>query len=170
LRFRIRRAGLEDMDVIGDLWDLMLQEGQNNMPALLPNAREVICNFWSVGVLTGNASAYIAEIDGPVGFIAGQIVTPDPPFAPLPYGYITALYLRPEFRRKKLGQLLYNSLSKMFYKKGIKRIEVHVYPDNTQGHHFWRSIGLKPIGCRLGIGVSALIKDTPEHDGGSKAL
>lgn len=168
MKFRIRKAGFDDMDVIGDLWDLMLHEMKDMIPTLLPNAREVICNFWSVGLLTGNVSAYIAEIGEPVGFIAGQIMTPDPPFAPFPYGYIAALYLQPKYRGKGLGKMLYNSLLQMFYQKGIKQIEVHVYPDNTESNRFWSSIGLKPLGYRLGMDASALTKDALNRDGGSK--
>ncbi|MCL2060332.1 MAG: GNAT family N-acetyltransferase [Oscillospiraceae bacterium] len=86
--------------------------------------------------------AYIG--DEPIGFLYGKVdheghkgfIKPE-------YGYIMEFYVRPEYRRKGYGKVMFRRLEHHFYAHGIKRMYLTT---GTSGESFWRSLGFVPTG------------------------
>jgi GNAT superfamily N-acetyltransferase len=158
---RIRKAGLEDMEHIGILWETMVEELRRDIPDLniMADSKGYFQRFAGVGILAGSACVFMAvSADGPEGFVMGQIITPEPPFIPEPYGYIVALFIREGWRGKGSGKALVRSLSEWFAGRGVRRMELHAYYHEENAVRFWQQLDFRPLGLRLGSPVKSVIK------------
>jgi len=156
MEYQIRLAGLEDLERLSDLWAAMVEEARRQVPdlAILPDSRGYFLQFAGVGIASQNAGIYLAKRGSELlGFVLGQIVTPEPPFLPEPYGYVAALYVIPDWRRKGIGGALMRSLTQWLAGRAIRRMELHTYVQNEEAFDFWRSVGFVVLGLRLGAKV-----------------
>lgn len=150
MRFRIRNANLSDLKVLGTLWEEWMRIAAADFETpLLPDAGDFFSNMTGTGILTGAYIVFVAETEGIDGFILGQVMTPEPPFHPVPYGYINYLYVAPHARGRGLGKALVQSLMAAFAGRGLSRVELHVYASNTTGRSFWEAMGMHPLGLRM---------------------
>lgn len=151
MKYRIRKASFDDVEILGQLWDEWMETEAPGMETpLLPDAGVFFRNLSGTGILTGASIMYLAETQGIDGFIQGQVMTPHPPFQPEPYGYISYLYVKPEARGKGLGKALVRSMMAAFSDRGLCRVELHVYASNPEGRGFWERMGMLPLGYRMG--------------------
>ena len=151
---QIRRIDLADVAIVGDLWAEMSRELQQTVAefcALSPEASDHFLNYLGASLVTGAGFGFLAVADGEVGgFALGQVKTAQPPYPPVPFGYITALYVRPALRRQGMGRALLRSLGECFRQKGVQEMELHVHAGNPGSLAFWTSLGFSPLGFRLG--------------------
>lgn len=59
--------------------------------------------------------------------------------------YIEDIYLRPAYRKKGYGTLLFQQLAKIAYAKNCGRIELSVLNWNQEGIDFYVALGAKPL-------------------------
>jgi ribosomal protein S18 acetylase RimI-like enzyme len=55
--------------------------------------------------------------------------------------FIAQIYLHPEFRRQGFGRKTLELLHTRMHQRGIQRINLHVFADNTTAQHLYRSLG-----------------------------
>lgn len=161
MSLRIQIAGLDDLSAIGRLWESMVEELRREIPDLniMADSKSYFEQFAGVGILAGSACVYMTVGEnGPQGFVMGQIITPEPPFNPEPYGYIVALYVREEMRGKGGGKALVRSLGEWFARRGVRRMELHAYYQETKAVEFWSRMGFATLGLRLGSPVQSVLK------------
>ena len=78
-----------------------------------------------------------------VGFINGLIRYSPDYLGALKVGYLTHIYVKPEFRDDKIGHRLVNELEVWFRAKNVHSYELQVLCDNVSGIKFWESVGYK---------------------------
>ena len=62
---------------------------------------------------------------------------------PMRRGYIADIYVQPDQRRKKIGQLLMDEAMRWFKQMGIGFVDLYVLGANEVGRAFWRSLGFQ---------------------------
>ena len=67
------------------------------------------------------------------------------------YGWITLLYLAPEYRRKNLGVQLLGRAVCYYEERGMKSIRLHVASDNAPAIAFYRKYGFGAINVESGM-------------------
>ena len=65
------------------------------------------------------------------------------------YGLVIDLYVKEEYRRKRIGEKLTHELLKWFKSKGMKRVEVSVDIKNKIGFSAWTKFGFEPDRYRM---------------------
>ena len=78
-----------------------------------------------------------------VGYIFGEIETPEHPHIYKKRGYIVDAFILRKYRRKGIGEKLYKKLIKWFKSKKVKWIKVGVYANNINSIKFWERMGFK---------------------------
>jgi len=78
-----------------------------------------------------------------VGYILGEIETPEHQHIFNKRGYIVDAFVLKEYRRKGVGEELFKKLIKWFKSKKIKWIKVAVYANNFNSIKFWEKMGFK---------------------------
>lgn len=76
-----------------------------------------------------------------VGFLAGRIRSPTPPFAATPAGFVSEVFVRPEYRGGGTGRELLRQATDWFAKQGVTRLELQVLSGNTQARRIYESLG-----------------------------
>lgn len=156
---------LDDLDVVGQMWLEMTGELKETVPELnnlLPETRDYLAGYLGT-VLIAGGFGFLAEQDGVVGFILGQVRTGQPPYQPVPIGYVDALYVRVSHRKQGLGRALLRSLGECFRKEGIQNLELHVHAGNQEAMDFWTRLEFYPLGFRLGRKLPHSVLDWEER-------
>jgi ribosomal protein S18 acetylase RimI-like enzyme len=78
-----------------------------------------------------------------VGFIQGLIRYSPDYLGSLKVGYLTHIYIKPEYRGESVGQRMVDDLSDWFKSKNVHSIELQVLCGNISGIKFWESLGYK---------------------------
>lgn len=63
---------------------------------------------------------------------------------------VTNIAIRPEFRRKNLGEKLFHYICHYAMKKGVQRLSLEVRASNIVAQRMYRKFGLVPGGIRKG--------------------
>jgi ribosomal protein S18 acetylase RimI-like enzyme len=80
-----------------------------------------------------------------VGFINGKIEKRLPIFIEGKIGFISGIFIEEKYRRKGIGKLFINELTKWFKSKKIKNVELQVHLKNQIGLDAWEKYGFKSI-------------------------
>lgn len=75
------------------------------------------------------------------------------------YGWITLLYLEPEFRDRGMGIQLLGRAVLFFRERGRDRIQLHVSEDNKKARAFYQRNGFSMIGVKNGIRGDLLLME-----------
>jgi ribosomal protein S18 acetylase RimI-like enzyme len=87
----------------------------------------------------------VAEESGRIiGYAKIGILQYPPVFEVKKYGLISDVAVAEEYRRKGIGQALYNASTKWFTGKGVTRTELRVANVNNVARGFWSKMGFKP--------------------------
>jgi ribosomal protein S18 acetylase RimI-like enzyme len=76
-----------------------------------------------------------------VGFLAGRIRTPTPPFKVKPVGFVSEVFVRSEHRGSGTGRELLCRATEWFAQQGVTRLELQVLSGNTQARHIYEYLG-----------------------------
>jgi|GEM_PF-5938590 len=79
----------------------------------------------------------------PVGFIAGRIKMPTPPFLADPVGFISEVFVDAENRGKRLGKKLMGYAEEWFSSQEIVSMELQVLTGNHHAKNFYKLNGWK---------------------------
>ncbi len=139
----IRQANLDDVDLIVSMW---VEFMQNHDRILVndsvryrhhikkrPDAAEVYREFLVDKIKSPDGQVNIAEVDGkPVGYSFIFIKDNVPVFRLKRLGYFSDMYVRKEYRGKRIASKLKVSAFRWFRKHGIRDISIAVYPANNR--------------------------------------
>ena len=78
-----------------------------------------------------------------IGFSHGAIRYSADYLGGLMVGYITHLFVMPEFRSSRIGYKLLSDVEDWFDSKGVHSYELQVLCDNSLGIRFWEKMGYK---------------------------
>ena len=84
----------------------------------------------------------LCAMDGEwIGFLYGKVDHPEHKgFIKPGYGYIMEFYVRPEYRRKGFGRLMFARMEALFRLDGAKRM--YLTADPVTGRPFWEAVAL----------------------------
>lgn len=84
------------------------------------------------------------EKDEITGFIAGQIIECFLPVSSVKkIGYISAAYVKPDFRGRRIMRKLLNELGKWFKAQAVSYIELHTLTKNSDSKSAWENLGFE---------------------------
>jgi len=142
--FRIRIFDREDADEIVKLWVELVEEHRklDSRYRLNPQAAERYKMFILEGLYHPGRILFVAEdSEKIVGFINGRITGPSAIFNERTEGIVQDLYIRPRFRRKKLGSRLLEEMLGYFKEKHVTNVLLEVSSLNPGAQRFWHSRG-----------------------------
>lgn len=92
---------------------------------------------------------FVAEDNGIIGFIMGEIQT-----SPLIYkykqkGYVHDIYVLKSHRKQGVGQFLLDEMFQWFKEKDVKRVEINAYINNTNAIDFYKRYGFTSLSLTL---------------------
>jgi len=60
------------------------------------------------------------------------------------YGYVMEFYVKPDYRRKGYGRIMFRRLEQLFSGHGVKRM--YLTTGTASGESFWQAAGFVPTG------------------------
>ena len=57
------------------------------------------------------------------------------------FGYVHDFFITADYRRRDIGEKMYDEILKWFHSKDIDRVELQVIVKNQMAHSFWRKHG-----------------------------
>lgn len=89
-----------------------------------------------------NATVYVAEVAGETaGLLTAKIEENGPLLSPRKIGYIGLLVVAPRFRRKGIGDALWQKAHGWFLAQGMPEVQLYTEVGNTASRTFWERIG-----------------------------
>ncbi len=143
----IRRADSKDTTLVCDLWTALASDQfqMDSRFALSDDARERWLNDYPLWIKDRTHLLLLAVTEsGPVGFIHCRRFAPGAMFVEVPEVYVEALYVRPEYRRKGLGQEFVQMAREWSLALGVERLRFNVLARNESALRFWESEGSDP--------------------------
>lgn len=140
----IRRAVADDLDAIAPLW-IAITEHHRAIDGLfeLRSDADAEIRALLVGQLrSSDVETFLWEgPSGIAGFCTVRIDHAPPILAEVVRGEITDLGVRPAERRRGIGRALVAAADDWLRSRGVKRVEVRVASQNSEGQGFWRALG-----------------------------
>jgi ribosomal protein S18 acetylase RimI-like enzyme len=139
----IREAKANDLQRLEPLWEALYDHQREHglLSSLSPDGfmrwRQALAP-----VLGRFGCLFLAETEEElVGFLAGRIRTPTPPFAATPVGFISEVFVRPEHRGSGTGRELLRQATEWIAQQGVTRLELQVLSGNTQARQIYEYLG-----------------------------
>ncbi|MFC1768559.1 GNAT family N-acetyltransferase [Nanoarchaeota archaeon] len=150
----IRKAKLNDMGAILELWDQFIMDHDKivfrEKPSFRPylkikkNGRSIVEEFYKKHIRSKNGQVFIAEDKGkPIGYCLVYIDNNIPVFELEKLGYISDMFLLKEYRRKGISSLFFKESKKWCKKKGLKYMSINVNSVNSVARKVYRSWGFE---------------------------
>ena len=144
---RIREANRSDLPEIVELWKEFM-DFHSDLDHFYTRAEDGSDNFQKHlegQVESDDAALLVAEDSGRIiGYAKIGISQYPPVFEMDEYGLISDVAVAEEYRRKGIGQALYEASTKWFTDKGLTRTELRVATVNNVALGFWSKMGFKP--------------------------
>jgi ribosomal protein S18 acetylase RimI-like enzyme len=152
--FLIRAATSSDVPKVATLQQEFIIEHQklydDTFYALHPAASKEWSSWALKKIQTNELGLFIAvENDTIIGYISGYIETRAPIYKLLTIGYISNMYVLPNFRGKKISSKLHHALLQWFKEKNVAHIELNVDARATATIATWQHLGYKEVGKRM---------------------
>jgi GNAT superfamily N-acetyltransferase len=153
----IQECTASQLSQVRPLWeDLYLHQRANGLLADLTHDG---FDRWagSLGPTLGRFSCvFLASTEGtPVGFLAGRMRTPTPPFEPAMVGFITEVFVSEVHRRAGMGRALIGAAERWFSARGIERMELQVLVGNASAHDSYKRLGWRDELVQMVYRISA---------------
>lgn len=155
----IRHATLEDIAAITQLQQEFLSEHERLYDPLFyklaPNAAQEFGNWLHKKVEQKTAGVFVAESQdeqatcGLVGYVTGWIEERPPLYELRKIGYLSNIYVKPEYRNKGLARALNTALLDWFKGKDVAYIELSVDSRAQSSVDAWERLGYTEIGKRM---------------------
>jgi ribosomal protein S18 acetylase RimI-like enzyme len=144
---KIRKAIPADLPAIVELWKDFMDFHSNLDPffSRSQDGHENFLNWVEKEMESDNAELFVAVSSGKIlGYIKIELSNYPPVFEFKKYGMISDAAVATEYRRKGIGEALYEQAMNWFEDKGIKRVELRVANVNPVAQRFWRKMGFIP--------------------------
>lgn len=139
----IRECAEEDLAAVRPLWEGLY--AHQRASGLVASLSDDGFDRWaaSLGPTLGRFSCVlVAESDGtPIGFLAGRVRTPTPPFEPRPTGFISEVFVAEGYRRAGAAGALIAAAERWFSDQGVERLELQVLVENRLARDAYRRMG-----------------------------
>lgn len=148
----LRLAKETDIGAITDLWMAMMGEHAAFEPRLrlTPSARHAYQCHLMLRLRGPKSLTLVVEDMGRlVGFCHAYACQNLPMFEPLEFGYLSDIYLEPEYRGRGLGAELLGRVRAFFQNLNLTSLHLQVYHANEAGLRFWRRNGFEPFFQRM---------------------
>ena len=148
----VRKASLKDVPTILQLWkeymryhdEIIIKKNTKLKPHLIrkKNAANNFIRYIKKNIRSKNAMAYLAEVNGkPAGYCLISIRKNTPIYKLEKIGYINELFVRKEFRGRRISSKFRDEAIKWFKKRGMKYILLEVMSDNKFAHSIYGKWG-----------------------------
>ena len=123
--------------------------------ALEENASERFTSYLEQCLVRPDHVIFVATQDEKViGYILGSVMENLEVFKVQRYGFVGDLSVHPDYRRRHIGSMLWQTIRKWFSENHLEAVQLNVSVFNRQGELFWRECGfedfLKVMWCDLG--------------------
>ena len=143
--FVVRRMAPGDIKAVVRLWNGEVEYHESIDPRLKvrEGAEEGFRRFLSrIAAAQADVIVLVADAEGEiVGFLIGMVRERTSVFIRSRHGYITDIYVDPEFRRQGVGRKLVKAAEEWFTSQGLDHVRLQVSAANEAGLAFWRSVG-----------------------------
>ena len=157
----IREGTAADLPRVRPLWDALYthQRAHGMTTAVAADG----FSRWAAAltpVLGRFACLLVAEAgEEPVGFLAGRVRAPTPPFGPAPVGFVSEVFVLAGRRGAGTGKALLAAAGRWFAAEGVERLELQVLTGNTAARDAYRRLGwgeeLVQMTYQIGPGTTA---------------
>lgn len=148
----IKEANLENVSKIVDSWIEFIEEHDKIVISENPELEEYEKKISNMGdnykefleshIKSEKGVVFIAEEDGEiVGFTLIYIKDEIPIFENKKVGFISDLYVKKEFRNRKISSKLRDKSLEWFKDKGLKFVSLAMHPDNKFAHSVYKKWG-----------------------------
>ena len=141
----IRRAKLEDIETLSRLNVHVQQLHAEAYPTLfkIPEQDDFAVPFFESLFEDVNVRIFLAEKDGPVGYIVLRIVRREenPFMHPWKFAYIDQISVQPAYQGKGIGKLLMARAAELAEEENLDFIVLDSWGFNTEAHEFFKSVG-----------------------------
>ena len=140
----IREAAEADMDAVTEMCmavkeAILSEHGGSDVSS---NNREEIKAYTMKYLKYNTRIIFVALIgDEIVGFIMGDVKSPNPVFKPQVYGSISCLYVKKVYADIGVSRMLVFKIEEWLRARGIEFMEVRVRAKNVSGMNLWSSLG-----------------------------
>lgn len=145
---QIREATLEDLDILLDLWvefSDYLNRVEPDFFQPKANAKEIYRQILWRQLKDKHVLVVIAFLhEIPIGYNITSICYPKQVFIQEPYGHISDLYLKSEYRGENFGQQLVDFSLKWLEINQISKVSVKPFLSKAEAVSFWQKNDFKP--------------------------
>ncbi|MBI4149887.1 GNAT family N-acetyltransferase [Candidatus Woesearchaeota archaeon] len=147
----IRKAKIKDVDAIVSMWHGLRLHHQRlvrrdkmrqawNQPA--KDAAPRFTKWVKKWIRSPQGCVLLGEVNGkPAGYSLNYIKDGIPVYAIKKLGYISDLYVKPEYRGKGVSSRLKDATFQWFKKKDIKYVEIGFHTENQKAHRIYKKWG-----------------------------
>ena len=149
---QIRRFDRDDVDEVVKLWVELVDEHHklDSRYKLTKNATEHYRMFLLESLYRPERIIFIAaRSDSFAGFITGGIMEPSTIYEMGQNAVIQDIFVRPEYRRCKIGSRLVNEALKFFGNHDIHSVQLDVWARSTASRDFWHKMGFDDSQIRM---------------------
>lgn len=143
--FSLRMAMAEDLPQLDGLWRALYR--QQHETGMLLTVPQDGFDAWvaSLSPMLGRfAMVVLAEYEGRIaGFLAGRVRALPAYFGGQPAGFVSDVYVDPDFRRRGIAEAMVHAGIQWFEESGITRIELQVVVANEDARRLYRRLGWK---------------------------
>ena len=148
----IRRAGRTDLNRLTELWLALMADhaALDERFRVRADGGRLMRNRFQLLLNDANCRILVSRSEGDVvGFAVGH-VDANVPFLPGPsIGFISDVYIAPEFRMQGRPKRLVHTLRNWFVQRDVSSIQLHAAACNPQSQEFWRRIGFRDYLIRM---------------------
>ena len=153
---KVKKASRKDVEKIKSLWCEFIDfhERYDSHYKRSENGANIFGRFVTSQISNRNALVLIAQVDKETcAYLLARLESRPPVFVETRYGMIYDIAVSEKYRRKGIGEKLYNTAFEWFQKRKVKRIELNVSISNPVSMKFWTKIGLKSFYERRFINI-----------------
>ncbi len=156
MRIEIKAADKAIIPQIVSLWSEFMDYHREINP-LFTRRGEGHLNFrdYLEKLLSDGEAQVLAALDGGkvVAFSIARIMEYPPVFETAKHGEITDLAVKPEYRRRGIGEEMLERMMEWFKSKGMTRVDLRVASQNRIGRAFWEKQGFRTYLDVMGKGI-----------------